>query len=154
MSPSIWNLLQLSIDCFLIILIIFSLIILFRERKQRLALKEWILKQTKVFQTLIDTSDQKAEHLSHSIEDLIDRLRNEIAVAQDALKHLEEVKKETDTSHKEAVKTTMIRPTAEREAIRYLLKKGMKPLEISRQLNLPLGEVELVTKMEAQHRDP
>ena len=155
-TPSIWTLFQVAIDCFLIFLIVFFLIILFRERKQRVLLKEWILKQTQVFRDLVQSSDQKAENLSQSVESLIERLRREIDAAQAALDALEKLPSSPppvpEGSPAER-KTDLKRPPAEREAIRYLLKKGMKPLEISRQLNIPIGEVELVSDLESSRQE-
>ncbi len=157
-APTTWTLIQIVIDCLLIILIVFFLMVLARERKQRILLKEWILKQTRVFRDLVNTSDQKAETLSTTVEGLIKRLRREIAEAQKALEVLEKVsvtKEKGPVQPSETKKEAGIkRPPAEREAIRYLLKKGMKPLEISRQLNVPIGEVELVSQMESQRQPP
>ncbi len=149
LEPSMWTLLQILIDCLLIFLILFLLVVLYKERKQRLLLKQWILKQTRVFRDLVQTSDEKAETLSRSVESLIHRLSREIAAAQTVLETLERVSEEKESS---STHNPSDRPPVEREAIRYLLKKGMKPLEISRELHLPIGEVELVSKMESDQR--
>ncbi len=152
-GPPTWTLIQIVIDCLLILLIVFFLIVLLRERKQRAFLREWILKQTRVFTDLVHTSDQKTETLSQTVEELIRRLRREISAAQKVLETLERVPESqrgpSVTPGTRRPKTGVERPPSEREAIRYLLKKGMKPLEISKQLNVPIGEVELVSKLES-----
>ncbi len=153
--PTTWTLIQIVIDCLLIFLIVFFLLVLMKERKERALLKEWIQKQSRVFTDLVHASDEKAETLSATVEELIKRLRREITVAQSALESLERisVKGKPAPSHNQRPETRVKRPPSEREAIRYLLKKGVKPLEISRQLDVPIGEVELVSQLESEQHD-
>jgi len=150
-SPSTWLVIQLVVDVVLVFLILFFLFFQLRERKERMFLKNWIIRQMKVFSDLVQSSDKKAEVLSNTVETLVKRLRAEIAEAEKTLKGLEKrvpdaVNHESEPSRKQPAASQ--RPRSEREAIRYLLKKGMNPLDISRQLDIPIGEVTLVNKLE------
>ncbi len=151
-SSATWLFIQLVVDVVLVFLILFFLFFQLRERKQRSLLRNWIIRQMKVFSDLVQSSDKKAEVLSNTVETLIKRLRAEIAEAEKALKALEKrvsggVARETATPRKQPAAEPR-RTRSQREAIRYLLKKGMSPLEISRQLDIPIGEVTLVNKLE------
>lgn len=147
-----WPLLQLIIDCFLIGLILFLLFVLFREHKQRLLLKKWILRQIRIFTERDLPNLQKEEGSPLSIEDAIERLKREISRAQKLLANFEEAPEVLEESPPEAATQEEVEnlpqepatdePDAVTEAIRYLLKKGMHPLEISKQLNIPIEEVE------------
>ena len=150
-SPSTWLVIQLVVDVVLVLLILFFLFFQLRERKERAFLKNWITRQMKVFSDLVQSSDKKAEVLSNTVETLVKRLRAEITEAEKTLKGLE--KRVPDTVNRTAEvprrqPAAPQRPRSEREAIRYLLKKGMSPLDISRQLDIPIGEVTLVDKLE------
>ena len=155
-----WPILQLIIDCILIGLILFLLFVLFREHKQRLILKKWILRQIRIFTEQDLPNLQKEESAPLSVEDAIERLKREISRAQALLASLEEVstpvasdESSPEASSLETLETletpetpppepTREEPDAVTEAIRYLLKKGMHPLEISKQLHIPIDEVE------------
>ncbi|RTZ89760.1 MAG: hypothetical protein DSY91_07310 [Deltaproteobacteria bacterium] len=149
-----WPILQLIIDCILIGLILFLLFVLFREHKQRLILKKWILRQIRIFTEQDLPNLQKEESAPLSVEDAIERLKREISRAQALLASLEEVstpvasdESSPEASSQETPETPPPEPTREEpdavtEAIRYLLKKGMHPLEISKQLHIPIDEVE------------
>ncbi len=154
-----WPLLQFIVDCFVILLILFLLFVLFREHKQRLLLKKWILRQLRLNQNPSQHGGSETKRPFSSAEEAIKSLQEEIRNAQVLLDTLaarseekeepppEPVSKEPSTSVQPIPPSPPKAPSQEvpnavQEAIRYLLKKGMRPLEISRQLQIPIEEVE------------
>ena len=157
-----WALFQVIIDCLLIALVLFLLYVLFREYKQRLLLKKWILRQLRLHGVPVqDTGQTVGERHPPSAEEAIDRLQREIDLARQVLHALEikvrvpkrdpappeseEPGPEVETVSSPAAAPTQPateRPDAVQEAIRYLIKKGMRPLEISKQLHIPIEDVE------------
>ncbi len=155
-----WPLFQLIIDCFLILLILFLLFVLFREHKQRLLLKKWILRQLRLHGVPART-EQATEGHPVSVEEAIERLQREIDLARQILDAFgakpgvpegkpappEPVEPQPETEVAQSPVAPSPEPVQEqtdtvKEAIRYLLKKGMRPLEISKQLHIPIEEVE------------
>ncbi len=157
-----WPLFQLIIDCFLIVLIFFLLFVLFREHKQRLLLKKWILRQLRLNSMPTQSGEQDIERYPSSADEAVERLRREIELAQRVLNAVETGPTEEKEPSLEPATPQPSTPAAQpsapspsreeepapekpdavEEAIRYLLKKGMRPLEISKQLHIPIEDVE------------
>jgi hypothetical protein len=153
-----WPLFQLIIDCFLIILILYLLYVLLREHKQRLLLKKWILRQLRLSGEPAQGFRPEGVSSPRSVEEAIERLHGEIAEAKRVLESLGDIPRPQEEPLREkGPSASPLTPSPEpgpeheqrieshdpvMEAIRYLLKKGMSPLEISRQLHIPIEEVE------------